>query len=157
MTMTLTTNVFFDHDPPTPDLIAATAAAFGTGTENVVVAPLLSDDAYLALNNPAIAVLWRREPDDQPGDFPARYQLAVPEEATATIFKLLQIVARQLHIPFVTEAGDSGELNLFLPDGTLRMIPDETMSDDDYAIRLRRSDRAALRHAREASHRAIAS
>lgn len=156
MIMVLTTDVYFEQEPQPGALIAATAVAFGVPTSTVVVAPLVSDVAHDALYNPTVTVLWRREPGDQPGDFPDRYQLAIPEEAAETIFDHLAVVAARLGVPFVTEASHDAELHLYFPDGTVHTIADEASHDDDYAIRLRPHDRAALDRAIETTPHAIA-
>ncbi|HEU0163896.1 MAG TPA: hypothetical protein VFQ54_02560 [Thermomicrobiales bacterium] len=136
MVKALTTDVYFMKEPQPGALIEATAVAFGVPVESVVVAPVVSETGRVSVKDPAVAVLWRREVEDQGGDFPIRFNLMIPEEERGMIFDRLDGVETHLQIPFITDAENDYELRLYLPNGEVLVIPDTMSDDDEYEMHL---------------------
>ncbi|MGC4106683.1 MAG: hypothetical protein QM753_10095 [Thermomicrobiales bacterium] len=130
-------DIYFENDPAPDALLRASSAAFGVPGETIVVTRMLSDIALRALRGDDANVVWQRETDDQPGDFPAHYLLEIP----ATIRDLdtaLRRLAITLAVPFVVTARDldAGDVVLYDDDGSRKAFTIDLRADEDYAIHL---------------------
>ena len=130
-------DIYFEHDPAPDTLRRASAVAFGVPENAVVATRMLSDTAFHALHDDAVLVLWQRETDDQPGDFPSHFLLQIPGD-TEDIDGALSRLAEMMHVPFVVVAGDddAGDIVLYDTDGSRTPYTVNLREDDDYAIRL---------------------
>lgn len=131
-------DIYFEHEPAPAALHDASEAAFGVPGDAVVVTRMLSDTASHAAQRDDARVIWIRETDDQPGEFPGHFLLQVPSGMAGNLEGPLQHIARTLRLAFVTTADDDepGDIVLYDADGTRVAVTADLRADEDYAIRL---------------------
>ncbi|MGC4191667.1 MAG: hypothetical protein QM589_10995 [Thermomicrobiales bacterium] len=130
-------DIYFEHEPAPETLRQASVSVFGVPSDTVVVTRMLSDVALHALRSDDVLIIWQRETDDQPGDFPAHYLLEIPA-STQNLETLLSHLATATHVPFVVTANDSdpGDIVFYDGDGSRKAFTADLRADEDYAIRL---------------------
>lgn len=148
-------DIYFEQEPAPDALRRASATIFGVPEETVVVTRMLSDAATHALRSAETLIVWQRETDDQPGEFPAHYLLQIPA-STTSLDVILRRLATTTRVPFVVTASDadSGDIVLYDADGSRRAFTADIRADDDYAIHLPdtvTAERRARQHAARGS------
>ena len=108
-----------------------------------------------------MSVVYQREQEDQPGDFPVQYVLSVHDLGKPFI-KLLSSLAHDLHVAllsdFITSPGvGDDDWKMFLPDGTFHVVELDPDAFDNDALVLQENDRVHLeRNWARSAHRVAA-
>ncbi|MGI8404766.1 MAG: hypothetical protein ACR2OE_08390 [Thermomicrobiales bacterium] len=157
--MQILTDTYLQREIDADQLIQVTIDALGLHDGTVSVCPAGTDRAFAALRNPAMSVVYQREQDEQPGDFPVRYVVSVRRLDDSCI-KVFSSLARHLHVAFLSDVNtsiDDGDWKLFLPDGTSHVVELDPEAFDNNALVLQKDDRADLeRRMVRSAHRVAA-
>lgn len=129
MVLTAATDILFTEEPCIDALREIAARAFGVDPMVVAVGPLLEFTPPSGSQ-----VIFQRQPEDLPGDFPVWYGLAVDASLANRVTRAIDRVAHGLGIIAISDADDDDDMTLHLPDGSDRVVHLE--QDDDDAFRL---------------------
>jgi len=156
--MHLHTDIYIHQEVDADRLIRATAQALGVDARTIQVVPAGTPRGLAALQNPESTVVYQREPDDQPGDFPARFAVSINcsgAEFLPTFASIAKALAVAILSDIDTPDGDS-VWRLFLPDGTTRLVEIDRDTFDGDALVLRPQDRANVERITAQSRHRIA-
>jgi hypothetical protein len=146
------TDLHFESAPNPQTLRAATSAAFDVPVDRTSAGWFLADVTRAAYRNPDVLIVWLQNYQDDDGEFPAPYGLAIEEEnADQEVYsENLARLTGTLGISAVMLL-QFGKMRLFGPDGSDRIV-DWADDNGGDTIRLVPEDRAILAKAGSATH-----
>lgn len=129
MTLAIATDVLFDRAPAPERLREAATQAFAVRESEVAVAAL--SDAGIA---PGLRVIFQRQPEDLPGDFPVWYQLTVDSPLLGCVDRALDRIVGQLQLVALSDADGPDTMTLHMPNGTGILINLPQGDDDSFRL-----------------------
>ena len=152
------TDIYLQREIDADQMVQVTLDALGLQKDTVSVTPAGTEQALAALRNPAMSVVFQREREDQPGDFPVRYVVSVHDRGEP-FSRLLSSLAHHLHVAILSDISTStgDDWKMFLPDGTVHVVELDPEAFDNDALVLQKDNRADLeRSLARSAHRVAA-